>query len=103
MSLNAWFARANARYAENSWYMTRTKGGQSATLDQFIPSPGFLDKVSFSQKGGLLLRDDLIVQMFRACFSRALLTVSRALLVGFVCKHDFSRLDVGHVNARILV
>lgn len=68
-----------------------------------FPPPGSFDNVSFSQKRELLLRDDLILQVLRACFSRALLTVSRAFLVSFVCKHDLARLDVGDVNARVLI
>lgn len=44
-----------------------------------------------------------VLQVFSARLSRTLLTMSRAVLVGFVREYNLSSLNVGNVNSRVFV
>ena len=85
---------------------SRIKAGKSVVLNQPFTAPlhrGFLALARFSSQPRFLLPLDLLVQVLCARLGGALLTMSRAIFVRFICEYDLTSFNAGDVNTGVLV
>ena len=77
---------------------SRIKAGKSVVLNQPFTAPlhrGFLALARFSSQPRFLLPLDLLVQVLCARLGGALLTMSRAIFVRFICEYDLTSFNAG--------